>query len=224
MSSYSEGQTHQLCNALEAKGFTPGQVTALGQNFGGVLDELKLVILGLATIVRASFKLALDKVLNPAEFIGSGWRTWRGSADSTGLDENEPEDYIAEPDVVDFEQIILETHLQEKETIINGEEKMRRARASKNQQLGGKACLALWNDWLACKAAGKPEDSVLERLRRAGKIGNRIYFFGQTLRRPCGVRSVLYLYFNGGEWRCSYRWLDCGWCAGSPSVSLASVN
>jgi hypothetical protein len=82
----------------------------------------------------------------------------------------------------------------------------------------------LWKDWQKCKADGKPEESILEKLRRAKKIGNVIYFFGLTLRDPDGRRYVLYLYFNGvgWYWRCS--WLDFRWYSGSPSVALVSVN
>lgn len=133
------------------------------------------------------------------------------------------EDYVPEPDIVDFEQIVLETHLQGEETSIQGEEKMKRARASKNRQLGGKAFLALWNNWLSCKSAGKPKDSILEHLRRSGKIGTVVYFFGRTLRNPDGDRCVLFLCFSSGEWDWCYYWLGYYWNDGDPSVALASV-
>jgi len=179
------------------------------------------VVRGLATIVRACFKLALDKAFDPA-FIGKGWSIWRGPTDGNGLEGDE--DYVPEPDVVDFEEIILETHLEEGEANVHGEEKMKRARAGKNRQLGGKTFLALWTNWQACKAAGKPEDSILERLRRAGKIGKVVYFFGLTLRGPLGGRCVLCLYFGGSGWDWRYGWLGHRWSAGRPSAALASVE
>ena len=222
MSQYLEGQTHQLAEALQEHGFTAANVTALGQNSNGVLDQIKLILLGLATVIQACLKLALDKVFNPSEFIGSDWKIWKGPADGDGLEGDK--DCVPEPDVVDFEQIVMETHLQGKETSVHGEEKMRRARASQNKQLAGKAFLALWNNWLACKNAGKPEDSILERLRKSGKIGNVIYFFGLALRSPVGSRLVLCLYFYGEGWNWSCHWLDGHWGAGSPSVALASVK
>ncbi|MFH1171486.1 MAG: hypothetical protein V1778_03040 [bacterium] len=49
MSSYSEGQTHQLMNALEAKGFTPDHVMKLGQYKR--LGDIRLVLDGQAEIV-----------------------------------------------------------------------------------------------------------------------------------------------------------------------------
>lgn len=51
MSSYLEGQTHQLMDALENAGYTPAHVTALGQNSNGILDQLMLVLTGHAKIV-----------------------------------------------------------------------------------------------------------------------------------------------------------------------------
>jgi len=124
MSQYLEGQTHQLSEALQEAGFTKDDVTALGQNRDGILSQLKQVLLGLATIVRACFKLALDKAFNPSEFIGENWKVWKGPADGNGLEGDE--DCVKELDVVDLEQIVMETHLQGDETSVYGEEKMRR--------------------------------------------------------------------------------------------------
>lgn len=223
MSSFSEGQTHQLMEALQEKGFTAGQVTELGQNSNGLLDQVKLVLMGLATVVRSYFKLALDKTFNPSEFIGKDWSVWKGPADGKGLEGDD--DSVVESGTVDFEQVALETHLQGIETSLNGEEKMRRARSDKNKaQLGGKAFLALWNDYQTRKAEGKPEESILEKLRKSGKIGNVVYFFGLTLRSPNGYRNVLYLCFDGPEWYWDCYWLVSDWNSGNPSASLASVK
>jgi hypothetical protein len=211
---------NQLGDGLEAANYSVDEVTKLRNP--DLLMQIKLVIMGLATIVRACFRLALDKAFNPAEFIGKDWSVWKGPIDGNGLEGDE--DSVPEPDVVDFEQVVLETHLQEGETKVHGEEKMRRARSSKNVQLGGRAFLALWNDWLACKVAGKPEDSVLEKLRMAEKIGNVIYFFGLTLRDPRGRRRVLCLCFYGKGWDWGCYWLGSHWHGDDPSVSLASVK
>ncbi|MDD5011846.1 MAG: hypothetical protein PHQ00_06965 [Phycisphaerae bacterium] len=216
---YSVGQMNQLGDGLEASDFSVDEVTKLRNP--AVLRQVKLYLLGLVTIVRVCFKLALDKALDPSSFIGKDWKIWKGPTDGDGLTGDE--DYVPEPDIVDFEQIMLETHLQGEETSIYGEEKMKRARESKNRQLGDKAFLALWNNWLSCKSAGKSEDSILERLRWSGKIGTVVYFFGRTLRRPGGNRCVLCLYFGGGGWRWDYYWLDDRWGDDISSVALASV-
>ena len=218
-SKFSVGAMNQLADAFEGENYSDEDVTKLR----GILVKLKMVFAGVAIIVRVCFKLALDRALDPSSFIGGGWKFWRGPADGTGLEGDE--DYIPEPDVVDFEQIVLETHLQDKEISIHGEEKMKRARASKNRQLGDKAFVALWNDWLAKRAEGKPEDSILEQLYRSGKICKVIYFFGRTLRGSGGNRYALCLCRGGdGQWDWSYDWLDDRWLANNPSVALASVE
>jgi len=169
-------------------------------------------------------KLAFAQAFDSAKFIGKNWSVWKGPADGNGLEGEEDRDVREDNlSIVDFEQLILETNLQEEETVVNGEEKLKRLKAGKNICLGGKAFLALWEDYQARKAEGKPEESVLEKLRKAKNM-TCIYFFGLVLRGPCGYRFVLYLYFSGEEWYWLYGWLVDDWHAGDPSASLASVN
>lgn len=216
MSSYKEGQTHQLANALEAEGFTPEDLATLGQNRNGVLTGLRQVLRGLAKIVAESFKLACDKPFSPTEFIGKGWTVWKGPADGDGLEGDEDRDACEDDlSIIDWEQIILESHLEESESSVHGEEKLKRAVASGNVQLGGRAFLSLWEDY---KANG--ENSVLEKLRRKGVT--RIYFFGLRLRDPRAGRGVLCLYVSGSGWDWYYYWLSGRWGASNPSASLAS--
>lgn len=60
MSSYKEGQTHQLANALEAAGFTPDHLTKLGQH--SKLGDFRLVLDGRAEIVVKSILTLLRTV------------------------------------------------------------------------------------------------------------------------------------------------------------------
>jgi len=61
MSSYSEGQTHQLMEAFERIGYAPAHVSALGQNRDGVLDKMLLVLMGSSIIVsNPVFRLRAD--------------------------------------------------------------------------------------------------------------------------------------------------------------------
>jgi len=213
---------NQLADGFDASGWTPDDVTKL-RSTPGLLAEVKLVILGLATIVRTCFKLALNKAFDPELFFGKGWTIWKGPVEGNGLEG--AEDCVSEPEVEDFEQIVMETHLQGEEPSIPGEEKMRRARASKTQQLAKKAALALWSNWVACRDAGKPKESTLEMLYKARKIGGVIYLFGMTLRSPDGGRCVLYLYrYSNGGWDLNCFWLSDRWDASSPSAALASVK
>lgn len=216
MSSYSEGQTHQLADALEAEGFTPDELTVLGQNRSGVLTSLKLVLCGLAKIVREGFKLACNKPFSPAKFIGQDWTIWKGPANGNGLEGKEDRDVREDSlSVIDWNEVVLDAHLLKKETSVGGEEKLKRAIASGNIQLGGRAFLSLWEDYRANR-----ENSVLEKLRLKGVT--RIYFFGLRLRNPGGDRFVLCLYVVGSEWHWRYSWLDNHWHAGLTSASLAS--
>lgn len=214
--AYSVGQMNQLGDGLEAAGFTPDDVTKL--RAPELLAQLKLVLMGLAVIVRQGFKLACAKTFNPTEFLGEGWSVWKGPADGDGLEGEEDCDKRAdELEVVDWEQVFFETHLKEGETSIQGEEKLKRAKASGNIQLGAKHFLSLWDDY---QQNGK--NSILEKLRAKGIT--RIYFFGTVLRLPSGGRCVLCLYFGGGRWSWGCSWLGGRWVSNDPSVSLASVK
>lgn len=63
MSSYKEGQVHQLMERFEAEGFTPSDVTRLGQ--AKILAEIKQLLNGSAKIVR---------IANPSDFSTfGGW-------------------------------------------------------------------------------------------------------------------------------------------------------
>ncbi len=203
---------NQLADALDCAGYTPDDVTKLRQaNLSGILQVLQ----GTAKIVRECFKLACGKAFSPAEFLGKGWAVWKGPVDGNGLEGDEDRDAREdELSVIDWEKVLLETHLQEGENSIRGEEKLKRALASGNIQLGGRAFLSLWDDYQANR-----ENSMLEKLRRKGVT--RIYFFGLRLRDPSGGRFVLFLYFYGSEWYWYFNWLRDHWDAHNPSASLA---
>jgi len=213
---------NQLGDGLEVADFSVDDVTKLRNP--DLLMQFKLVLMGIATVVRAYLKIALTKAFDPSAFINKDWKVWKGPADGNGLEGDEDRDVREDTlNVVDFEQLILETNLQGEETVVNGEEKLLRLKAGKSIRLGGKAFLALWEDYQARKAEGKPGESVLEKLRKSKKV-TCIYFFGLVLRGPVGYRSVLYLSFRGSEWRWDYSWLGSDWGSGHPSASLASVE
>lgn len=212
-SVYSIGSMNQLADALAAAGFSPDDVTKLRQ---ADLATILQVLRGTARIVREFFKLACDKPFNPAEFLGEGWGVWKGRADGDGMTGEEDRDTREDGlSVIDWDQVFLETHLQERESLVNGEEKLKRAISGGNIQLGGKAFLSLWEGYQANR-----ENSVLEKLRLKGV--SRIYFFGLRLRDPGGDRYVLSLCFSGSGWRWDYDWLGYDWHAYAPSASLAS--
>lgn len=67
MSSYSEGQTHQLMEALQANGFTSAHVTKLGQY--DRLGDVRLLLDGMVKIVAVDNVIHLDA--DPV--IREGW-------------------------------------------------------------------------------------------------------------------------------------------------------
>lgn len=168
--------------------------------------------------VVASLVLKLVVSFNPAEFIGPGWTIWKGSADRDGL--NGDEDRDAREDAlteIDWGKVLFETCLKDNETIITGQEKLLRLKATNNVRLGGRAFLSLWQDWQKNK-----KNSVLEMLRKTRNIN--LAFFGLVLRSPDCRRCVLCLCFDGGEWRWRCYWLDPVWGTGYRSASLPSVS
>ncbi|MDD2731817.1 MAG: hypothetical protein PHI53_01325 [Candidatus Pacebacteria bacterium] len=179
---------------------------------------------GAKTATVTSFPLKLAPSFNLAKFIGEDWSVWKGPANGNGLEGEEDRDVREDSlTAIDFEKLILETNLQTGEISISGEEKLRRLKEGKNIRLGARAFLALWNDYQAHKAEGKPQESVLEKLRRSKNM-TCIHFFGTILRGLDGTRRVLYLYFDGRERDWCYDWLGNHWSAGCPSALLASVN
>ena len=71
MSSFTEGQIHQLADALEDAGFTSEDLTRLGQDKNGILHSLRGVIRGMHEITQVD--LPQPPVLRSNLFIGSAW-------------------------------------------------------------------------------------------------------------------------------------------------------
>ncbi len=70
MSSYTEGQVHQLMESFERAGFTPHHVTELGQSKKNILPQLREVLRGRAEIKLLKFLIDCDS--NP--FLPDGWK------------------------------------------------------------------------------------------------------------------------------------------------------
>src|SRR3990167_6250921 len=110
MSSYSEGQTHQLMESLEMAGYTSAHVTALGQNSNGALDQLMLVLTGVAKVVT-------DLVFRLVAKIDRDMTGW------TCVELVEAEEEF-KPTLHEF--------LREGENFVNGEEMVRRKGARRS--------------------------------------------------------------------------------------------
>ena len=170
--------------------------------------------------------LACNKPFDPRSFgspfdprlhIETRYTIWRGSDKGDGLEGAEDRDVRADAlPSVDWERVLLDSHLREGEVLIYGEEKLQRAIGSGNIQLGGKAFLSLWEDYQTNRW-----NSVLQKLRRKGIMS--IYFFGLRVRDLSGNRCVPGLCVNGSRWFWNYGWLGGQFSATGCSASFASL-
>jgi hypothetical protein len=164
-------------------------------------------------------KSILIKPFDLAEFIGNDWSTWKGPADGDGLSgEKDIDSRSLSLTEVKFTDFLFETCLNEGESSISGEEKLRRLKEKTEFiRFGGNVFLGLWEDYQVNK-----KNSVLEWLYHNYKI-TYMDFMGQILRVPLGYRNVLYLYrSDSGEWHWHCHWLGDRWDAGNLSVGFAS--
>ncbi len=92
MSSYSEGQTHQLMDALEAAGYEPADITRLGQfnNHPGILDVLR----GRAEIVMIKRdEVPLDTIIRVNRSIRPEYPDWVERVVHPELESTGPAEY-----------------------------------------------------------------------------------------------------------------------------------
>lgn len=190
MSSYSEGQVHQLMDKLEAEGYTPDDIRLLGQSkqLHGILSVLH----GFAEIVAIKHVLKRQP-FNPEKFLGKGWRIDEQIGQRTG-------------DSLDAEKIIGKTYLNEGESSLNGEERLRRIKATPaDVHLDAEDFFALWQE---------KGHTTLKWLYDTKGI-TFLSFWATILRSPGGDRSVLCLYRGeDGSW---------DWTAGSALTFGAPV-
>jgi len=124
---------------------------------------------------------------NPAEFIGKGWRI-----DPT--DEQLP----AAPSDIDSKDVIFKNMHRPGETVLNGEERLRRHREAGNLCFTVDHFLRFWN----------MRDQLPEKWKRTDEGETRyIYFDATVLRDPGGNRYTLFLCWLAGAWGWDYHWL-----------------
>ena len=169
---------------------------------------LQLAIEG--KFVFGGFKFA-SAPFDPATFegLGQGW--------SEVLEDRDERAYsFLEADLA---KASFDSCLKENEILINGEEKLRRLKASKNIRWCATQFAGLWKDY---QINGR--DSILERAYHAKVITGFLSFFGTVLLDPSGARRVLCLYCNGdGQWHWHVFWLEFGWFADNLSASSSQV-
>lgn len=142
------------------------------------------------------------KPFNVKRFVGKDWEV----IDEPGLPKRKDT-------ILDASNIVRKDYLEKGETLLNGEERLRRIKASKDFQLDAEDFLALWEE---------KGHATLNWLHETQGI-TRLSFWGTILRLSHGCRYVLCLSRHEvGSWDWHYFWLDFGWCAGNPSGLLAS--
>lgn len=139
------------------------------------------------------------KPFNVKEFLGEGW----GIIEQTKR----------RSETLDATKIITKDYLKEDESYTNGEERLKRIKATSDDiQLDAEDFLALYEEkgQLTLRWLYKTKGIIL------------FSFWGTILRRPGGGRRVLYLCRGGdGSWRWSFSWVDDGlWRASYPSGVL----
>lgn len=169
-----------------------------GQQFTAFLRNGGRVIVGEPKVVAIN-----RNRFNPKKFIGDGWSILNDETDARSIALTE----------LDLTKVQFATMLKDGETYVNGEEKLKRLKASGNIRLDADIFLTLWENQHLIPESWKEKVNGNTRF---------IYFDGTVLRRSDGRRYVLYLCWDDGAWRWSVHWLDYDWNGIRPSAVLAS--
>jgi hypothetical protein len=170
----------------------------VGQQFTLFLKNGGKVVLG----SPSTFLIDRGSRFSPTAFFKEqGWQIVEEDKRSLALTE------------IDLSKVLFEMMLKEGETVITGEEKLKRLKASNHIRLDAKIFLALWENQYLIPESWK--EKVNGNVRY-------IFFDGTILRHPDGIRCVLCLSWYAGRWHWYYRWLDYDWDVISPSAVLAS--
>lgn len=204
MSSYSEGQTHQLANALEAKGFTPEEITQLGQY--KQLGDIRLLLNGQAQIVVINQEeTSLNTTIRVDRLVRPVYPAWVGVVMHPELESTGPAEYDLATSVslwlhdkqkrgTTTGQVIYD-HLKERDMLAS--------------------CLSLYD------AVEIQKKGVAVFRQVFGAIN--IYFWKSVLedRSPRHLR-VPYLYVHDGKVVLDWHWLAGGLSDNEPAVRFAS--
>lgn len=174
-----------------------------------VANDCQLMIKGPSVLV-----IDRSKPFDPVKFIGRDWSFWRGPAEGDGLSGDvECDDRALALTEVDFSKVRFESGHKEDESVIIGEEKLRRLVAMPEIRLDAKAGQTLFEE---------KGQATLRWLYDIFGI-TWIEFVGSVLRYPDGHRYFLYLYReDDGSWDWHDHWLGHARYRGHVSPLLAS--
>lgn len=195
MSSYKEGQTHQLMEILEAEGFTSEDITKLGQFKD--LGKIKMVVRGYAEIISIAHIVDCDAM---PEILSDWQKEEHRKGGSVKLEHREGKLYANGQEVIRF--------LSEKQKdgkVVGGHE----LRKELKDKPVLNACIL---DYLL-----KHPELIPEEWKKGVT-----YFWGTIFRDSDGSLCVACLDWNGDRWIWNYHWLGDDWYDDEPAACLAS--
>ena len=228
-SEFSVGLADRVCGVWDEEGGTPAELNSFAEN-NALVRGLLTILRGGAVVKPLAVEafvpkpqlctlLPIDrsKPFNPAEFIGAGWSIWRGPTSGKGLEGDEERDLQAATlTELDLNQVQLVTCLKQGESVVTGEERVKRLKTDGRVRLDENAFQAFWEN--------REQLPVRFKEKVNGNV-QFIFFDGVTLRSPRGYRFTLCLYFDSyGSWLWNYYWLAYDRDANDPSAVLASQN
>ena len=205
MSSYTEGQTHQLVDRLEAEGFTAEHLTKLGQypNLGDIL----LVLEGRAKIVaipvETSTPVFVDNIIRVDRSLRPTYPEWVRIVMHPELEATGPAEY----DATSLEQWLHDG--QKNGGWVKGEKIYEHLEEKKMLE----SCLGLV-DLIAIQAKGID----FFRQHFAGKA---VFAWKSVVRGRNDDLGVPYLYGVGGEVVLGWFWLGNDWDGSLPARRFA---
>lgn len=168
-----------------------------GKQFTAFLKNGGKVIVDSPRVISIDRSIPFD----PKTFIGNGWSIEEQDERAIALTE------------IDLTSVMFDSTLEKGEKSIKGEDKLNRLKEKTNRiRLDAGIFKTLWENQILIPEKWKEKTN-----------GNTtfIFFDGTVLRNSSGDRYVLCLFWDDGEWRWHYDWLEFGWGALSPSAVLA---
>ena len=147
------------------------------------------------------FAIDRSTSFNPVTFIGENWKIEEQDQRSLSVTE------------VNFNKVSFETCLKTDETVITGEEKIKRLGEANHVLADAKIGQALYEE---------EGQKTLEYLYKEKGI-TQFELLGTILRSPGDNLCVLYLHREGAQWYWNHCCFDCDRGADCPSLVLAST-
>jgi hypothetical protein len=155
-----------------------------------------------AHAISVSSTIAIDRTqpFDPAKLLGQGWTVEEQDERSVILGQ------------INLADVRLEHMLKKDESLIKGEEKLKRLKKAEYIRLDAKVFQTLWEN-----------QTLIPESWKTNSYTTFVIFDGTILCGPDGDRCVLYLCWRGGRWDWGCDWFENDWDVSSPSAVLASI-